>query len=149
MLQQAAVALLGSGSSSSGLAQTVGLDEIGYRSAETNSDGTVRESSISIGKRLSRRLYLSYERSLSGALGTLYVFYDISRRFTFRAQSNEEASAIDLIFTRRYQSVLPSKRAALDAAAAQERTEQIQNEAAKRSPAATPSTQENQNDIGN
>lgn len=131
MLQQAAVALLGSGSSSSGLAQSVGLDEIGYRSAETNSDGTVRESSISIGKRLSRNLYLSYERSLSGALGTLYVFYDISRRFTLRAQTNEKASALDVIFTRRYQSVLPEKRAALEAAAAQERAAQIQVDAAR------------------
>lgn len=103
MLQQAAVALLGSGGTQGGIAQSLGLDEIGYRSAETNSDGTVRESSISIGKRLSDKLYLSYERSLSGALGTLYVFYDISRRFTLRAQTNEEASALDLIFTRRYQ----------------------------------------------
>ncbi len=103
MLQQAAVALLGGGGTGGGLAQSFGLDEIGYRSAETNSDGTVRESSVSIGKRLSDKLYLSYERSLSGALGTLYVFYDITRRFTLRAQSNEEASALDLIFTRRYQ----------------------------------------------
>jgi translocation and assembly module TamB len=125
MLQQAAVALLGSGSSGSGLAQSIGLDELGYRSAETNSDGTVRESSISIGKRLSRNLYLSYERSLSGALGTLYVFYDISRRFTLRAQTNEQASGLDLIFTRRYQGLVPAKRAALEAAAQRERQAEI------------------------
>ncbi len=131
MLQQAAVALLGSGSSG-GLAQSIGLDELGYRSAETNSDGTVRESSISIGKRLSRRLYLSYERSLSGALGTLFVFYDISRRFTLRAQTNEEASALDVIFTRRYQSLLPAKRAALNAAAERERQAEIDADAARK-----------------
>ncbi len=129
MLQQAAVALLGGSASGGGLAQSVGLDELGYRSAETNSDGTVRESSISIGKRLSRRLYLSYERSLSGALGTMFVFYDISRRFTLRAQSNEESSAVDLIFTRRYQSLHPDKRAALEAAKAAERSEQIEHDA--------------------
>jgi translocation and assembly module TamB len=132
MLQQAAVALLGSGSNSSGLAQSIGLDELGYRSAETNSDGTVRESSISIGKRLSRRLYMSYERSLSGALGTLFVFYDISRRFTLRAQSNEKASALDVIFTRRYQSLLPAKRAALNAAAERERQAEIAADAARK-----------------
>lgn len=133
MLQQAAVALLGSGSSGDGLAQSIGLDELGYRSAETNSDGTVRESSISIGKRLSRRLYLSYERSLSGALGTLFVFYDISRRFTLRAQTNEKTSALDVIFTRRYQSLLPAKRAALEAAAERERQAEIHADAARNS----------------
>ena len=132
MLQQAAVALLGSGSSGSGLAQSIGLDELGYRSAETNSDGTVRESSISIGKRLSRSLYLSYERSLSGALGTLFVFYDISRRFTLRAQTNERASALDVIFTRRYQSLLPAKRDALNAAAERERQAQIDADAQRK-----------------
>jgi len=128
MLQQAAMALLGSNASGGGLAQSIGLDEIGYRSAETNSNGTVRESSISIGKRLSNRLYLSYERSLSGVLGTLYVFYDISQRFTLRAQSNEQTNALDLIFTRRYQSLLPAKREALEAARQQARQELIDRE---------------------
>ena len=109
MLQQAAVALLGGGTTSGGLAQAVGLDEIGYRGSQTNADGSVSDGSVSFGKRLSNRLYITYERSLSGALGTLYVFYDISRRFTLRAQSSEQASALDLIFTRRYQSLLPSK----------------------------------------
>jgi hypothetical protein len=35
---------------------------------------------------------------LSGALGTLYVFYDLSQRFTVRAQAGQQ-SAVDLIFT--------------------------------------------------
>ena len=43
-------------------------------------------------------LYLAYERSLAGTLGTLYIFYDLSRRITVRAQTGEQ-SAIDLIFT--------------------------------------------------
>lgn len=114
MLQQAAVALLGGGTTSGGLAQAVGLDEIGYRGSQTNADGTVSDGSVSFGKRLSNRLYITYERSLSGALGTLYVFYDISRRFTLRAQSSEQASALDLIFTRRYDSLLPSKKQAAE-----------------------------------
>ena len=110
MLQQAAVALLGGGTTKGGLAQAVGLDEIGYRGSQTNADGSVTDGSISFGKRLSNRLYISYERSLSGALGTLYVFYDISRRFTIRAQSSEQASALDLIFTRRYDHLLPGNK---------------------------------------
>ena len=54
-----------------------------------------------LGKRLSRDFYVAYERSLSGILGTLYIFYDLSRRVTVRAQTGEQ-SAIDLIFTIRY-----------------------------------------------
>lgn len=33
--------------------------------------------------------------------GTLSIFYDLSRRFTLRAQTGEK-SAVDLIFTIRY-----------------------------------------------
>jgi translocation and assembly module TamB len=34
-------------------------------------------------------------------MGTLFVFYDLSQRFTLRGQSGKE-SAVDLIFTLRY-----------------------------------------------
>ncbi len=44
---------------------------------------------------------MTYERSLSGALGTLYIFYDLSRRLTLRAQTGAQ-SAVDLIYTLRY-----------------------------------------------
>ena len=53
---------------------------------------------MTVGKRFSRNFYAAYERSLSGAMGTLYVFYDLSRRFTVRAQAGQQ-SAVDLIFT--------------------------------------------------
>ncbi|UUZ78633.1 hypothetical protein LP414_21325 [Polaromonas sp. P1(28)-13] len=45
-----------------------------------------------------RNFYAAYERSISGALGTLYIFYDLSQRFTVRAQTGQQ-SAVDLIFT--------------------------------------------------
>jgi len=35
---------------------------------------------------------------MAGTLGTVYIFYDLSRRFTLRAQTGEQ-STIDLIFT--------------------------------------------------
>ena len=44
---------------------------------------------------------MTYEASLAGALGTLYIFYDLSKRFTLRGQTGEQ-SAIDLIFTLTY-----------------------------------------------
>jgi translocation and assembly module TamB len=100
LLQQAALALLGSksGGMSGGLAASLGLDELSFRGASSNTDGTTTEGAVTLGKRFSRNFYAAYERSLSGALGTLYLFYDLSRRFTVRAQAGEQ-SAVDLIFT--------------------------------------------------
>jgi len=100
MLQQAALALLGSkgGGMSGGLAASLGLDELSYRGASSNTDGSSTESAVTLGKRFSRNFYAAYERTISGALGTLYVFYDLSQRFTVRAQAGQQ-SAVDLIFT--------------------------------------------------
>ena len=100
LLQQAALALLGSksGGLSGGLAASLGLDELSFRGASSNADGTTSGSAITLGKRFSRNFYAAYERSISGALGTLYVFYDLSQRFTVRAQAGQQ-SAVDLIFT--------------------------------------------------
>lgn len=100
LLQQAALALLGSkgGGMSGGLAASLGLDELSYRGASSNTDGSTTESALTLGKRFSRNFYAAYERTISGALGTLYVFYDLSQRFTVRAQAGQQ-SAVDLIFT--------------------------------------------------
>jgi translocation and assembly module TamB len=104
MLQQAALALLGGrGKSLSGsLAQSLGLDELSVHGvAASNADGSTTSAAVTLGKRVSRNFYVAYERSLAGTLGTFYVFYDLSRRFTLRAQTGEQ-SAVDLIFTLRY-----------------------------------------------
>lgn len=100
LLQQAALALLGSksGGMSGGLAASLGLDELSFRGASSNSDGSTTEGAVTLGKRFSRNFYAAYERSISGALGTLYIFYDLSQRFTVRAQAGQQ-SAVDLIFT--------------------------------------------------
>ena len=93
LVQQAALALLASRRpGAKGLAATVGLDELSVR--RDGSEGAV----VTLGKRFARNFYASYERSLSGALGTLYIFYDVSRRLTVRAQAGERAG-VDLIFT--------------------------------------------------
>lgn len=100
LLQQAALALLGSkgGGMSGGLAASLGLDELSYRGASSNADGSASEGAVTLGKRFSRNFYAAYERSVSGALSTLYIFYDLSQRFTVRAQAGQQ-SALDLIFT--------------------------------------------------
>ncbi|HWP10370.1 MAG TPA: translocation/assembly module TamB domain-containing protein, partial [Ramlibacter sp.] len=93
LVQQAALALLSSRRSGGGsLAGTIGLDELSVR--RDTSEGAV----VTLGKRFARNFYASYERSLSGALGTFYIFYDVSRRLTVRAQAGERAG-VDLIFT--------------------------------------------------
>jgi translocation and assembly module TamB len=103
VLQQAALALLGgTGRGLPGsLGQALGLDEVTMRGSINNADGTATGASVTLGKRLSRDFYVAYERSLAGTLGTLYVFFDLSRRLTLRAQTGEQ-SAVDLIFTLRY-----------------------------------------------
>ena len=103
LLQQAALALLGSkgGGMSGGLAASLGLDELSYRGSSNNADGTTTEGAVTLGKRFSQNFYAAYERSISGALGTLFIFYDLSKRFTVRAQAGEQ-SAVDLIYTFQY-----------------------------------------------
>ena len=103
ILQQAAMALLASNGTSldGGLAKAFGLDELSVSGEATNADGSTSAASLTLGKRLSSDLYLAYERSLAGTLGTVSIFYDLSRRLTLRARAGEE-NAIDLIFTLKY-----------------------------------------------
>lgn len=103
VLQQAALALLSRNGNSldGGFASALGLDEISVRGEATNADGSTSAAALTLGKRLSSDLYLAYERSLAGTLGTVSIFYDLSRRLTLRARAGEE-NAIDLIFTLRY-----------------------------------------------
>jgi translocation and assembly module TamB len=99
VLQQAAMALLsGNGKTLTGeLASSLGLDEISLATG-SRSDATATGAAVTLGKRLSKDFYLVYETSLSGAFGSFYIFYDLSRRLTLRAQAGEQ-SALDLIFT--------------------------------------------------
>lgn len=99
MLQQAALAVVGGKQTDGGIAGRLGLDELSVGST-TNAEGS-KSGAVTLGKRFSRNFYISYEASLAGAMGTLYVFYDLSQRFTLRGQSGAN-SAVDLIFTLRY-----------------------------------------------
>ena len=101
VLQQAALVLLGRrGQSATGnLASRVGLDEIGFKGAAPGEDANT--AALTFGKRISKDLYLTYERTLSGTLGALYIFYDLSRNLTLRGQAGSN-SAVDLIYTMKY-----------------------------------------------
>lgn len=92
LLQRAAAALIadrrGTGK---GIAGNLGLDDLSVRGGD---NGAV----VRLGKRFAENFYAAYERSMSGAMGTLYIFYDVSKRFTVRAEAGER-TGIDLIFT--------------------------------------------------
>jgi translocation and assembly module TamB len=100
LLQRAALALLageGQGLDSTLLAN-IGLDEFSLRQAET---GEVRETVVTLGKQLSRRWYVGYERSVNATTGTWQLIYRAAQRFTLRAQSGED-NALDVIWTWRW-----------------------------------------------
>jgi len=93
LLQRAATALLsGRRGTGKGLAGSLGLDDLSVRPDSTS--GAV----VRVGKRFADNFYAAYERSLSGAMGTLFIFYDVSRRVTVRAETGER-TGLDLIFT--------------------------------------------------
>ncbi len=93
LLQRAASALLaGRGGTGKGLVGRLGLDDLSV-SPDSTSGAVVR-----VGKRFADNFYAAYERSLSGAMGTLFIFYDVSRRVTLRAEAGER-TGLDLIFT--------------------------------------------------
>ena len=100
LLQRAALALLAGegGGPTDQLTRAIGLDEISVR----QSDGEVRETVVSLGKQLSRRWYVGYERGLNATAGNWQLIYRIARRFTLRAQSGQDNS-LDLIWTWRWQ----------------------------------------------
>lgn len=96
LLQQAAVALLASrkgGATSGGIAGRFGLDEL-----SVGKDNAAGGAVVTLGKRFAKDFYASYETSLGGTLGTLNIFYDISKRLTLRARTGTQ-SAVDLIYT--------------------------------------------------
>jgi len=100
LLQRAALALLAGegGGPTDQLTKAIGLDEISLR----QSDGEVRETVVSLGKQLSRRWYVGYERGLNATAGNWQLIYRIAQRFTLRAQSGLDNS-LDLIWTWRWQ----------------------------------------------
>ncbi len=101
LLQRAALALLsGEGESTSGkLMKNLGLDEL---SVSQGAQDDARGAIVRVGKQLSKRVYVGYERGLNATTGNWQLIYRIAQRFTLRAQSGED-SALDLIWQWRWQ----------------------------------------------
>ena len=100
LLQRAAIGLLageGTGPTDQ-LINAIGLDEVSFR----QTDGEVKETVVSLGKQLSRRWYVGYERSLNATTGNWQLIYRLAQRLTLRAQSGLDNS-LDAIWTWRWQ----------------------------------------------
>lgn len=114
IIQRAAVALLaGEGEApTDSLLRRLGLDDLSVRQSDTDVHATV----ISLGKQLSRRWYVGYERSVNATTGTWQLVYRIAQRLTVRAQSGFENS-LDIMWTWRLQEprAVPGERKSVPA----------------------------------
>ena len=99
LLQAAAMALLAGEGDGPGaqLTQLNPLDTLSVR----QTDGAVRDTVVSVGKQLSQRWYIGYERTLSQTAGNWQLIYRLAQRFTVRLQTGLDNS-IDLIWTWRW-----------------------------------------------
>jgi translocation and assembly module TamB len=100
LLQRAAMALLaGDGDApSDALLKTIGLTDFGVRQDGT---GDTKATVVSLGKQISQRWYVGYERSVNSTTGAWQLIYRAAQRFTLRAQSGDD-SALDMIWTWRW-----------------------------------------------
>jgi len=95
MLSLAAGAMFSKGESvplQTRVARAAGLDALSVSGSDAKS------SSVNLGKRLSSRLYLSYEKSLTGLLNVARLTYDITKHWSLRTQAGSE-SAVDVLYT--------------------------------------------------
>jgi translocation and assembly module TamB len=96
LVQRAAFALLAGENASpdDSLIRRFGLDTFSLR----ESDGEVRETIVSVGKQLSSRWYVGYERGVNATVGTWQLIYRVAQRLTLRLQAGTDA-AFDAIWT--------------------------------------------------
>ena len=97
LLQRAALALLAGdqGSSSEGFLQKLGIDQFGVGRTEGG------DTLITVGKQLSKRLSVAYEKGLAAAGGTWQLLYRVAGRTTLRARAGAE-NAVDVIWSWRW-----------------------------------------------
>jgi translocation and assembly module TamB len=96
LLSAAAGGLLGSGQAASvqaRIAGALGVDEFGISPPGTGQGGL-----LTLGKRISSRLFVAYEQGLGKVSNILKVRYTLSKRWSIQAQAGTE-SAVDALYT--------------------------------------------------
>ncbi len=109
VLSLAAGALLSSGEGiplQSRLAKNFGIDEVSLRSDSSLASGSTTNGSsqsqlettvVTVGKRLSRRLYMTFERSLAGTSTVAKLRYEVGKRWYIQTLTGTE-NALDVFF---------------------------------------------------
>jgi len=93
LLQQAALALLaGEGEAPSDqVLKRLGLTDFSV-GQKTDTDTNTKQTVVSLGRQISRRVYVGYERSVTATTGNWQLIYRIAQRLTLRAQSGVDAA---------------------------------------------------------
>ncbi|MFO0460322.1 MAG: translocation/assembly module TamB domain-containing protein, partial [Burkholderiales bacterium] len=110
-LQAAAASFLASADPNArvpSLAQTFGLDVVSIRTGQVGSTGesgsastSAQDSIVTLGKRLTDRLFVSYEQSLRGLQNLVRLQYEITERLSVRGSAGTR-NAVDLLWQFRY-----------------------------------------------
>ncbi|MFM9437076.1 translocation and assembly module TamB [Janthinobacterium sp. CG_23.3] len=91
----------GGGGLQSRLANTFGLDEVGLAQAQGSGTGSAKgleNTVVTLGKRLSRRAYLSFEQGASSASSLVKLRYKLNERITLQFQTGTN-NALDVLYT--------------------------------------------------
>jgi translocation and assembly module TamB len=101
VLSAAAGALLGgkggTGGITSKLANSLGVDELGVRQGAGQASG-LENTVVTVGKRISSRLYLSFEQGAATASSVVRVRYKINPRITLQLQTGTN-TALDVLYS--------------------------------------------------
>jgi translocation and assembly module TamB len=101
VLSAAAGALLGGKGGTGGitgkLANSLGLDELGVRQGAGQASG-LENTVVTVGKRISSRLYLSFEQGAATASSVVRVRYKINPRITLQLQTGTN-TALDVLYS--------------------------------------------------
>jgi translocation and assembly module TamB len=101
LLQSAAASLLDDSNAiplGRRIALSMGLDDIGLKSGGS---GTAQGQALTVGKRLSDRLYLTFEQGLAAARTIVSLEYLLGRGFRVRASGGQD-SALGVFYTRSF-----------------------------------------------
>jgi translocation and assembly module TamB len=100
LLSSAAGALLGGsgGSLQQRMADTLGLDEVGLTQQASATAAGLETTVVTVGKRLSRRAFLSFEQGVGTASSLVKLRYKLNERISLQFQTGAN-SAFDVLYT--------------------------------------------------
>lgn len=90
-----ALALASGGYLAGSVGESLGLDELKLESG----GGTLEEASLVLGTYLSPELYVRYSAGLNAAASRFEALYELSDHWSIRAQTSQNQSAADVIFS--------------------------------------------------